>query len=66
MAEAVLESAHLGANAVGVAAAAIFEDDELRGAGVAAAAFSAPPGIQVSNGDEGGVGADAGVAEAPD
>lgn len=66
IAEAVLKSAHPSVDAVGVAAAAICEDDELGGVGLAGAAFSAPLGIQVFNGDEGGVGGDAGVAEAPD
>lgn len=66
VAEAALESAPPGADAVGVAAPAICEDDELRGVGVAAAAFSAPPGIQGFKGEGGGVGGDAGVAEAPD
>ena len=64
IAEVVLEGVLPGADAVGVAAAAIGEDDELGGVGVAGAACAAPPGIQVVDGEEGGVGGDADRDEA--
>ena len=64
IAETVLEGVFPGADAVGVAAAAIGEKDQLGGIGIAGTAFAAPPGIEVVDGEEGGVGGDADRDEA--
>ena len=64
IAEMVLEGVLPGAVAVAVAAAAIGEDDELGGVGIAGAAFGGPPGSEVVDGEEGGVAGDADTDEA--
>ena len=64
IAETVLEGVLPSADAVGVAAAAIGEQDDFGGLGVARAAFAAPPGIKVVDGEEGRVGGDADGDEA--
>ena len=64
VAEMVLQGVLPGAVAVAVAATAIGEDDELGGVGIARAAFGAPPGSEVVDGEEGGVAGDADADEA--
>ena len=64
IAETVLEGVLPRAGAVGVAAAAIGEQDELGGLGIAGSAFAAPPSSEVVDGEEGGVGGDADRDEA--
>ena len=60
----VLEGVLPSAGTVGIAAAAIGEQDELGGIGIAGTAIAAPPGIEVVDGEEGGVGGDADRDEA--
>ena len=64
IAEMVLEGVLPGAVAIAVAAAAIGENDELGGVRIAGAACGAPPGIEVVDGEEGGVAGDADPDEA--
>ena len=64
IAEMVLEGVLPSAATVGIAAAAIGEQDELGGIGIAGTAIAAPPGIEVVDGEEGGVGGDADRDEA--